>query len=96
MAILCCAAYIPEHVLNNKIMAETLSGVSTYFNSGDIPTAQLGAIIAEGIASKIDKRNPIKTGLLDSSEDLTRMKNLIHVTDAFTGIPSGNAHIFSY
>lgn len=89
MAILCCAAYIPNAVLESTIMAETLHSVNTYFNSGDVPTAQLGAVIAEGITSKIDKHNPVKTGLLDSSEDLKRIKNLIHVTDVFDSEDEG-------
>ncbi|KAG2201441.1 hypothetical protein INT47_001490 [Mucor saturninus] len=83
MAILCCIAYIPNAILDSKIMAEILPSVNTYFNSGDIPTAQLGAIVAEGITSKIDKHNPVKTGLLDSSEELKRIRDLVYVTDAF-------------
>ncbi|KAI7873122.1 telomere length regulation protein-domain-containing protein [Mucor mucedo] len=83
MAILCCIAYLPNAVLDSKIMAEILPSVNTYFNSGDIPTAQLGAIVAEGITSKIDKHNPVKTGLLDSSEELKRIRDLVYVTDAF-------------
>lgn len=86
MAILCCAAYIPDRVLEDTIMAQTLRSVNDYFNSGDIPTAQLGAVVAEGITSRIDKEKPLKTGLLESNEELKRIKNLIHVTDVFTGI----------
>jgi hypothetical protein len=86
MVVLCLVAYIPKQEIQYIIMAQTnlVQGVTTYFDSGDIPTAQLGAVIAEAISAKTDPDKPVDTGLI-MNEELRKMKGLANITDALLG-----------
>jgi hypothetical protein len=46
MSILALLAYLPDDEIKYKIMIETslIMSVSSYFNSGDMAVAQLGAV----------------------------------------------------
>ncbi|RCH81196.1 TEL2, telomere maintenance protein 2, partial [Rhizopus stolonifer] len=83
--LLSFVAYLPHHELKQTTMVETslFHSVSTWFNSGDIQTAQLGAVVAEAISSKLDTEKPLNTGLLDDNDHLRELKGLVFVTDAF-------------
>lgn len=82
--ILTLIAYINTRDIQTTIMMETnlLNSVSQYFASGDIATAQIGAVMAEAISSKIDPEKPLNTTLLDSQDDLVQIKDLVFTTDA--------------
>jgi hypothetical protein len=82
--ILTLIAYMSAQDIQISIMIETnlLNSVSQYFASGDIPTAQIGAVMAEAISTKIDKENPLNTTLLDSQDNLLQLKGLVFLKDA--------------
>lgn len=84
---MCLIAYLPNDIIMHTIMAQTslFRSVSTYFHSGDIVTAQLGAVMAEAITGRTEPDKPIDTGLLDRSPELKKMKSLIDTKDAFSG-----------
>lgn len=54
-----------------------------YFDTGDRAVAQLGAVVAEAVSSKCGE--PVELGLLDDNEELQSMKNLVNITDVFSG-----------
>ena len=82
--ILTLIAYMSAPDIQISIMMETnlLNSVSQYFASGDIPTAQIGAVMAEAISIKIDKEKPLNTTLLDSQDNLIQLKGLVFLKDA--------------
>ncbi|OBZ88164.1 Telomere length regulation protein TEL2 [Choanephora cucurbitarum] len=84
-ALLSLIAYLSNDDIQHTIMAETplFHHVSTYFNSGDIQIAQLGAVVAEALSSRIDKEKPLNTTLLDSNPSLQELKGLVWITDAY-------------
>ncbi|KAI9364186.1 telomere length regulation protein-domain-containing protein [Pilaira anomala] len=85
-AMLCLIAYLPNDIIMHTIMAQTslFHSVSAYFHSGDMVTAQLGAVVAEAITGRTEPDKPIDTGLLDRSPELKKMKSLIDTKDAFS------------
>ncbi|KAI8380264.1 telomere length regulation protein-domain-containing protein [Blakeslea trispora] len=89
-ALLSLIAYLPNEDIQHTVMVETslFHHVSTYFNSGDIQIAQLGAVVAESISSRLDKEKPLNTSLLDSNPSLQKLKELVWITDAFDAEPS--------
>lgn len=82
--ILTLIAYMSAQDIQIYIMIETnlLNSVSQYFASGDILTAQIGAVMAEAISTKIDKEKPLNTTLLDSQDNLLQLKGLVFLKDA--------------
>ncbi|KAI7902821.1 telomere length regulation protein-domain-containing protein [Cokeromyces recurvatus] len=82
--ILVLIAYLSDDTIRTEIMGKTsiLYSVSDYFDSGDISIAQLGAVVAEAISSRIDKDKPLDTGLLTTSDELLELKKLVNMTDA--------------
>lgn len=84
--ILCLLAYVSQEAIHYTVMAQTtlFSSVTRYFESGDIATAQLGAVIAEALSAKTDPDKPVNTGLI-MNEDLKKMKDLINIQDALLG-----------
>ncbi|KAI9263064.1 telomere length regulation protein-domain-containing protein [Sporodiniella umbellata] len=57
-------------------MTHLVKGVSFYFEQGERSTAQLGALVAEAVSSKLDKE-PLNTGLLEGDGRLLSWKKII-------------------
>ncbi|RCI04833.1 telomere binding protein [Rhizopus stolonifer] len=60
----------------NLRMGNLVKSVSFYFDQGDRATAQLGALVAEAVSSKLDKE-PLNTGLLEGEPKLLEWKKII-------------------
>ncbi|KAI9477807.1 MAG: telomere length regulation protein-domain-containing protein [Benjaminiella poitrasii] len=95
--MLALMAYLSDSDINSEIMGRTsiLNSVSDYFDSGDIATAQLGAVVAEAISSRLDKDKPLNTGLISASDDLIKLKSLVNVTDALDEEKEAMADVFT-
>ncbi|KAI8988408.1 telomere length regulation protein-domain-containing protein [Mycotypha africana] len=88
--ILVLLAYLPTEDIETHIMLETrfMSSVHQYFDSGDKRTAAYGALMAESISSRVDKEKKLNTGLLESMDDFSVLKELIYTKDAFEQVTS--------
>lgn len=82
--LLSLLAYIKDEDIKTRIMMETslIKSVSSYFDSGDAVTAQLGAAVAESVSSRVDREKPLDTGLLCNGK-MKELKQLILNRDIF-------------
>lgn len=85
MSILSLLAYIEDGDIKSEIMIETslIKSVSCYFDTGDASIAQLGAVVAESVSSRVDKEKALDTGLLSNHDKMVELKQLIFNRDAF-------------